>query len=98
MGETDGLRLVGPKELEERTAVVSVDCMQMDNAEVAFRLDSEYGIMTRCGLHCAPNAHKTLGTYPPVSYTHLGLPAVDRLFYPQSQVLLLQSQGFSNQR
>ena len=64
MGETDGLRLVGPKELEERTAVVSVDCMQMDNAEVAFRLDSEYGIMTRCGLHCAPNAHKTLGTYP----------------------------------
>ena len=23
-----------------------------------------YGIMTRCGLHCAPAAHKTLGTYP----------------------------------
>ena len=21
-------------------------------------------IMTRVGLHCAPNAHKTLGTYP----------------------------------
>jgi selenocysteine lyase/cysteine desulfurase len=20
--------------------------------------------MTRCGLHCAPNAHKTLGTFP----------------------------------
>ena len=28
------------------------------------QLDSEYGIMTRVGLHCAPNAHKTLGTYP----------------------------------
>ena len=26
--------------------------------------DSEYGIMTRVGLHCAPNAHKTLGTFP----------------------------------
>ena len=33
-------------------------------AQVAFRLDSEYGIMTRVGLHCAPSAHKTLGTYP----------------------------------
>jgi len=27
-------------------------------------LDNEYGIMTRSGLHCAPLAHKTLGTYP----------------------------------
>ena len=26
--------------------------------------DSEYGIATRVGLHCAPNAHKTLGTFP----------------------------------
>jgi selenocysteine lyase/cysteine desulfurase len=27
-------------------------------------LDKDYGIMTRCGLHCAPSAHKTLGTFP----------------------------------
>ena len=27
-------------------------------------LDSEFGIMTRCALHCAPLAHKTLGTFP----------------------------------
>ena len=27
-------------------------------------LDKNYGIMTRVGLHCAPSAHKTLGTYP----------------------------------
>ena len=33
-------------------------------AEAAFRLESEYGVMTRCGLHCAPRAHQTLGTYP----------------------------------
>ena len=33
-------------------------------AQAAFELDSTYGIMTRVGLHCAPNAHKTLGTYP----------------------------------
>ena len=30
----------------------------------AYELDSTYGIMTRVGLHCAPSAHKTLGTYP----------------------------------
>ena len=28
------------------------------------RLETEFGIYTRCGLHCAPWAHKTLGTYP----------------------------------
>ena len=31
---------------------------------MAYLLDAEYGIMTRCGLHCAPLAHQTLGTYP----------------------------------
>ena len=30
----------------------------------AYALDAEYGIMTRVGLHCAPAAHQTLGTYP----------------------------------
>ena len=27
-------------------------------------LEERYGILTRCGLHCAPSAHKTLGTFP----------------------------------
>lgn len=31
---------------------------------VAYELDSTYSIMTRVGLHCAPSAHKTFGTYP----------------------------------
>ena len=30
----------------------------------AARLEEEFGILTRCGLHCAPNAHRTLGTFP----------------------------------
>ena len=47
-----------------RVGVVSLLPLKMDPAEVAFRLDSEYEIMTRVGLHCAPNAHKTLGTFP----------------------------------
>lgn len=32
--------------------------------QVADALDTDYGIMTRVGLHCAPSAHQTLGTYP----------------------------------
>ena len=49
---------------ERRAAVFSLDFLGMDNAEAAFRLETEYGILTRCGLHCAPAAHKALGTYP----------------------------------
>ena len=38
--------------------------MGRDNALVGDRLEQEFGILSRCGLHCAPNAHKTLGTFP----------------------------------
>ena len=59
-----GLRVVGPKDLDKRVGVVSIDCLEEDNAEVSYALETQYGIMTRCGLHCAPSAHKTLGTFP----------------------------------
>ncbi|MDO4477582.1 MAG: aminotransferase class V-fold PLP-dependent enzyme [Lachnospiraceae bacterium] len=63
--ENEGfLKPVGLPGAEGRMAVVSVNMLTMDNADAAFRLDSEHGIMTRVGLHCAPSAHKTLGTYP----------------------------------
>lgn len=58
------LKIIGLKEAAGRTAVVSVQTLTVDCADAAFRLDSEYGIATRVGLHCAPNAHKTLGTFP----------------------------------
>ena len=47
-----------------RLPVVSVTCDIMDEAELARRLEAEYGIWTRVGLHCAPCAHRTLGTFP----------------------------------
>jgi selenocysteine lyase/cysteine desulfurase len=34
----------------------------MDSSEVAYILDTEYNIAVRPGLHCAPLAHKTIGT------------------------------------
>lgn len=59
----DGVRLVGPKDIDQRVAVISLDFVKRDNAEVTFRLAEEYGIQTRYGLHCAPSAHRTLGTF-----------------------------------
>lgn len=58
------LRIIGKHGTEGRTGVVSVVPLQMDPAELAFRLDELYGIATRVGLHCAPSAHRTLGTWP----------------------------------
>ena len=44
--------------------MVSVLPENVDPALMADALGQEYGIMVRVGLHCAPNAHKTLGTFP----------------------------------
>ena len=60
----EGAALCGTKDLERRVGVVSVDFLRKDNAEAAFELEMDYGILTRCGLHCAPSAHKTLDTFP----------------------------------
>ena len=58
------IRIIGKKDLTDRHAVVSIQTPEIDMSQVAWQLDNEYGVMTRVGLHCAPNAHKTLGTYP----------------------------------
>ena len=60
----EGAALIGTRDLSRRVGVIALDFPDRDNAEVAFRLESEFGILTRCGLHCAPSAHKTLGTFP----------------------------------
>ena len=59
-----GIRLIGRDDIQNRGAVISIQLHNIDISDAAFRLDNTYGIMTRVGLHCAPNAHKTLGTYP----------------------------------
>lgn len=58
-----GVRLYGP-EAEGRVPVVSFNVGSMNPAEVAFLLDEMYRIAVRSGLHCAPQAHRTLGTFP----------------------------------
>ena len=56
--------MIGKKDAQDRTGVVSIQTLNLDTAQVAYELDEDYGIMTRVGLHCAPSAHQTLGTYP----------------------------------
>ena len=58
------IRIIGKKEIQNRIGVVSIQTPRQELSEIAFQLDDTYGIMTRVGLHCAPSAHKTLGTYP----------------------------------
>ena len=58
------VRILGRRGREGRTGVVSLQTLTQDLAQAAFRLDRDYGIMTRVGLHCAPSAHRTLGTFP----------------------------------
>lgn len=59
-----GLRLYGPGEAERRGSVLSFTIDGADPAGIAFRLDRDYDICVRDGLHCAPEAHRTIGTFP----------------------------------
>ena len=58
------VRIVGIADAQKRAPVVSVDFIGYDNAQIAYLLDSEHQVMTRCRLHCVPNAHKTPGPFP----------------------------------
>lgn len=61
---TPGVRVFGPASVENNGGVVSFLVEGRDPAEIGFHLDREYGILTRVGLHCAPEAHQTIGTFP----------------------------------
>ncbi len=58
------IRILGSSDPERRVGVVSIDFLRKDNAEISFLLEEKYGILTRCGLHCAPDAHRSFGTFP----------------------------------
>ncbi len=63
-GSGDLLRLAGRPDCRDRCAVVSLQTLRRDPAQAAYELEARFGVMTRVGLHCAPSAHKTLGTFP----------------------------------
>lgn len=63
--ERDGLlRVIGRRDTENRTGVVSLQTTKADLAIAARALEERYGVLVRVGLQCAPSAHRTLGTFP----------------------------------
>jgi cysteine desulfurase family protein len=59
-----GITVYGPPLGVERAAVVSFNILGMEPTEVCFILDQTFEIASRSGLHCAPDAHRTMGTLP----------------------------------
>lgn len=64
LGLVDGVTLYGTVDATERTPVVSFNLAGRSPSDVSMKLDEEFGIMSRPGLHCAPAAHGTIGTMP----------------------------------
>jgi cysteine desulfurase/selenocysteine lyase len=71
-----GVTLYGPRDAELQTGTVSFTLDEISPSDIGLRLDEEYGIMCRVGLHCAPTAHRTLGTFP-VGTVRFGLGAMN---------------------
>lgn len=59
-----GCTLFGPKDEQKQTSTISFTLEKHSPSEAGLILDETYGIMCRVGLHCAPAAHKTMGTFP----------------------------------
>jgi selenocysteine lyase/cysteine desulfurase len=59
-----GLSLLGPRSVEGRLPVFAFNLEGWDNGMLALVLSDRYGIEGRPSLHCAPLAHRTLGSFP----------------------------------
>ena len=59
-----GLTLYEPRSEDEKLPVISFSLAGLECSEIGSRLDREFTIMTRVGLHCAPRAHQSIGTFP----------------------------------
>jgi len=62
--KNERIQIKGVIDIEKRVSTISIYIENYDLGMLSFELDDQYGIMTRSGLHCAPYAHKTIGTYP----------------------------------
>jgi cysteine desulfurase family protein len=58
------IKIIGPADLNQQVPTFSITAGDRDLGQLSFELDEKYNVMTRSGLHCAPMAHQTLGTFP----------------------------------
>lgn len=64
LSQIEGVTLYGAQRSEEQAPIISFNIAGTDPGEVGAILDQAFDIKVRAGLHCAPVAHKTLGTFP----------------------------------
>jgi len=64
MADIPGVTVYGPADPTQRTATLSFTVAGRRVSEIGLRLDEEHDILCRVGLHCAPAAHRTIGTFP----------------------------------
>lgn len=62
--EMNGITLWGADDFENQGEVFSITHPKLSSSEISWKLFQEFGIETRSGLHCAPLAHQTLGSFP----------------------------------
>ena len=62
--DVENLTVYGPRNMQHRAGVFSVNVSSMLPGELADLLERDFGLQTRPGIHCAPLAHKTIGTHP----------------------------------
>lgn len=60
----EGVKVYGNPDAAMRTSLVSFNIDGMTPSDVSYYLDERFNIMSRPGLHCAPSAHRTIGTFP----------------------------------
>lgn len=63
-GAIPGITVYGPADPAANAGVVSLNFDGVVCSEAGLALDRAFGILTRTGLHCAPAAHRTIGTVP----------------------------------
>jgi len=62
--EIPGIRIYGPENGADCIATISFTMEGLSPSQIALRLDREFGILCRPGLHCSPSAHRTIRTFP----------------------------------
>ena len=84
-----GVIVYGPQDAAKQTATVGFNIRGVEPSTVGLRLDEEYKVLCRVGLHCAPSAHYTLGTFP-AGCVRFGLGAFNTLEDIQQAVAAVQ--------
>lgn len=60
----NGVKIIGPSYSFGGNTIGIISIQVKDPIDLAFRLDAQYDIQVRAGLHCSPESHRALGTFP----------------------------------